>query len=61
MFPFIKNLENGGEVFAYEYEGERFDTGRPIGLLKASIHTALRRPEIAPELAEFLRALNVPA
>ena len=54
-------MEKGGEVFAYEYEGERFDTGRPIGLLKASIYTALRRPDIAPELAEFLRALNVPA
>jgi UTP--glucose-1-phosphate uridylyltransferase len=54
-------MEQGGDVFAYEYEGERFDTGRPIGLLKASIYTALRRPDIAPELADFLRALNVPA
>lgn len=54
-------MEQGGEVFAHEYEGERFDTGRPIGLLKASIYTALRRPDIAPELAEYLRSLNVPA
>jgi UTP--glucose-1-phosphate uridylyltransferase len=54
-------MEKGGEIFACEYEGERFDTGRPIGLLKASIYTAMRRPEIAPELAEFLRSLNVPA
>ena len=54
-------MEQGGEVFAHEYEGERFDTGRPIGLLKASIYTALRRPDIAPELSEYLRTLNVPA
>ena len=54
-------MEQGGAVFAHEYEGERFDTGRPIGLLKASIYTALRRPDIAPELAEYLRSLNVPA
>ena len=54
-------MEKGGEIFACEYEGERFDGGRPIELLKASIYTALRRPEIAPELAEFLRSLNVPA
>ncbi len=54
-------MEQGGDLFACEYEGERFDTGRPIGLLKASIYTALRRPDIAPELAEYLRALNVPA
>ena len=54
-------MEQGGDLFACEYEGERFDTGRPIGLLKASIYAALRRPDIAPELAEYLRALNVPA
>ncbi len=54
-------MEQGGKVFAHEYEGERFDTGRPIGLLKASIYTALRRPDIAPELSEYLRTLNVPA
>jgi UTP--glucose-1-phosphate uridylyltransferase len=54
-------MEGGGEVFACEYEGERFDTGRPIGLLKASIYAALRRPDIAPELQEYLSTLNVPA
>jgi len=54
-------MEQGGDLFACEYEGERFDTGRPIGLLKASIYAALRHPDIAPELAEYLRALNVPA
>jgi UTP--glucose-1-phosphate uridylyltransferase len=54
-------MDKGGEIFACEYEGERFDTGRPIGLLKASIYTALHRPDVAPELAEYLRSLNVPA
>jgi UTP--glucose-1-phosphate uridylyltransferase len=54
-------MEGGGEVFACEYEGKRFDTGRPIGLLKASIYAALRRPDIAPELQEYLSTLNVPA
>ncbi|MEX0683587.1 MAG: UTP--glucose-1-phosphate uridylyltransferase [Dehalococcoidia bacterium] len=54
-------MKQGGEIFACEYEGERFDTGRPLGLLKASIYTALRRPDVAPELLEYLRSLNVPA
>jgi UTP-glucose-1-phosphate uridylyltransferase len=54
-------MAQGGQLFAYEYEGERFDTGRPVGLLKASIYAALRRPDIAPDLADYLRSLNVPA
>jgi UTP--glucose-1-phosphate uridylyltransferase len=54
-------MDQGGKFFACEYEGERFDTGRPLGLLKASIYTALRRPDIAPELQEYLSTLNVPA
>ena len=54
-------MKQGGKLFACEYEGERFDTGRPLGLLKASIYAALRRPDIAPELQEYLSTLNVPA
>lgn len=44
-------------VFAYRFEGQRFDTGRPLGLLEASIEIALRRPDIGPGLREFLRTL----
>jgi UTP--glucose-1-phosphate uridylyltransferase len=44
-------------VFAYEFEGHRYDTGRPLGLLTAAIEIALRRSDIGPELREYLRAL----
>lgn len=54
-------MEQGGVFHACEYKGTRFDTGRPIGLLKASIYQAMRHPDIAPELADYLRTLNVPA
>jgi len=43
-------------VLAYEFEGERFDTGLPIGLLKASLYLALRREDMGPELKAYLRA-----
>ena len=47
-------IDQGGDVFACEYEGDRFDAGRPIGLLKASIYEGLRRPEIAGDLRDYI-------
>jgi UTP--glucose-1-phosphate uridylyltransferase len=44
-------------VFAYEFEGHRYDTGRPLGLLTASIEIALRRADIGPGLRAYLRTL----
>lgn len=50
--------EKGIPLYACEYEGTRFDTGRPLGLLQASIYEALRRPEVAPTLKEYLQDLS---
>jgi UTP--glucose-1-phosphate uridylyltransferase len=44
-------------VFAYEFEGRRFDTGRPLGLLTAAIEIGMRRSDIGPGLREYLRTL----
>ena len=47
-------------MYAYRFTGKRFDTGRPLGLLKASIEIGLSREDIAPALAEYLRGLKLP-
>ena len=44
-------------VLAYEFEGVRYDTGTPLGWLKAIIAFALKHPDIEPELREYLRQL----
>ncbi len=44
-------------VYAYEYEGARFDTGQPIGLIKASLFLAFQRDDLRPELEAFVRSL----
>ena len=44
-------------VFAYQFEGRRYDTGRPLGLLTAGIEIAMRRADIGPGLRAFLRTL----
>ncbi len=52
-------LEAGHPLFAYEFEGERFDTGRPLGLLEASVTLALRREDSGPALKQYLRSLSL--
>jgi UTP--glucose-1-phosphate uridylyltransferase len=46
-------------VYAYLFEGCRYDTGRPLGLLKASVEMALRRPDIGPDFRRYLRNLDI--
>ena len=46
-------------MFAYRFEGTRYDTGRPMGLLKASIEVALARDDTGPELKRYLRGLDL--
>ena len=52
-------LEAGHPLFACEFEGERFDTGRPLGLLEASVALALRREDSGPALKRYLRSLSL--
>ena len=43
-------------AYAYEFDAVHFDAGVPLGMLKASIHVALRRDDLSGELKEWLRA-----
>jgi len=42
-------------IYAYEFEGVRYDTGTPLGWLEATIAVALKDPDIGQELREYLR------
>ncbi len=46
-------------MFAYRFQGRRYDTGRPLGLIKASIELALQRPDTGPDLRRYLRDLDL--
>lgn len=50
-------LARQGGVYALEFEGERFDLGSKIGLLKANIIKGLSHPETRDELREYLLEL----
>ena len=44
-------------MYACEFEGVRYDTGTPLGWLKATLAFALKQPDIGPEIREYLRQL----
>jgi UTP--glucose-1-phosphate uridylyltransferase len=47
----------GEPVFSFQFSGVRYDTGRPLGYLTASVAAAMRRPELADALRERLGSL----
>ena len=55
----LDRLARREPVYACQYQGRRFDTGRPIGLLTASISLALDREDIGPDLKAYLRSLRL--
>ncbi|HEY8489842.1 MAG TPA: UTP--glucose-1-phosphate uridylyltransferase GalU [Dehalococcoidia bacterium] len=44
-------------IYARAFRGERYDTGRPFGFVRANIELALRRDDVGPELRDYLRQL----
>jgi len=42
-------------IYACEFEGVRYDTGMPLGWLKATVAFALKHPDFGRELKEYLR------
>jgi UTP--glucose-1-phosphate uridylyltransferase len=41
-------------VFAYAFEGKRFDCGSKLGYLQATVEFALKHPRLGPEFARYL-------
>ena len=45
-----------GPFHGLRYEGRRFDCGDKVGFLEAQIAFALKRPDLAPQVKQFLQA-----
>ena len=55
----IAVLRKSEEVYAYSFEGTRYDCGSKIGYLQATVEFALKHNELADEFRSYLRALEV--
>ena len=52
----IAALLNQQKVYAYRFDGTRFDCGSKLGLVKATLHFALEDPALAEATREFVTA-----
>jgi len=48
----------GEKVFAYKVSGIRYDTGTPLEWLKANVALALKHPQFADQMTEYLNELD---
>ena len=55
----IAGLLRHEKVYAYRYEGRRYDCGSKEGLLQANVELALVHPEVGAEFRAFLRTLKL--
>jgi UTP--glucose-1-phosphate uridylyltransferase len=54
----ISSLLRREKVFAYRYEGRRYDCGSKDGFLQANVELALEHPELGPPFRQYLRDLK---
>lgn len=52
-------LLESAEIYAYEFEGVRYDGGQPLGLLRASLEYALRRDDTRDAVRQLLRSMDL--
>ena len=52
-------LLESAELYAYEFQGIRYDGGQPLGLLRASLEYALRRDDTRAAARELLRGIDL--
>lgn len=55
----IAGLMRHEKVYAYRYDGRRYDCGSKEGLLQANVELALEHPEIGAAFRNYLRGLEV--
>ncbi len=51
----IAALVGEEDVFAYEFEGRRYDCGSKLGYLQANLQYALKHPEVGASFRKYLR------
>ncbi|MEW6706808.1 MAG: UTP--glucose-1-phosphate uridylyltransferase GalU [Pseudomonadota bacterium] len=55
----IAGLLRREKVFAFRYEGKRYDCGSKEGFLQANVELALAHPQLGPGFREYLKSLEL--
>ena len=52
----LKKLREEEAIYAYNFEGQRYDVGDKLGFLQANIEFALKKPELRDDFIKYLEA-----
>jgi UTP--glucose-1-phosphate uridylyltransferase len=55
----LKHLLHSRPVYAYRFEGTRYDAGDKLGFLKATVEFALQRHDLGTAFREYLKSLKL--
>ncbi|MEB6341999.1 MULTISPECIES: UTP--glucose-1-phosphate uridylyltransferase GalU [Mammaliicoccus] len=55
----IERLNKDDKVYAYDFEGQRYDVGEKIGFVKTTIEYALKDEEMRDEIIRYLQLLDI--
>jgi UTP--glucose-1-phosphate uridylyltransferase len=56
----LRGLLSAGErILGYTFEGKRHDAGDKLGFLKATVEFALKRKDLGPDFAKYLKTLEL--
>ncbi|AJD92210.1 UTP-glucose-1-phosphate uridylyltransferase [Jeotgalibacillus malaysiensis] len=53
----IQGLSDHQQIYAYEFDGIRYDIGEKIGFIKTIIEFGMQNPELREELEQYLKEL----
>ena len=51
----LQTLATKEAIYAYNFQGRRYDVGDKLGFLEATVDFALKRPELRDDFIEFLK------
>ncbi|WP_436870911.1 UTP--glucose-1-phosphate uridylyltransferase GalU [Mammaliicoccus sciuri] len=55
----IERLNKDDKVYAYDFEGQRYDVGEKIGFVKTTIEYALKDEEMRDEIKRYIQSLDI--
>jgi UTP--glucose-1-phosphate uridylyltransferase len=55
----LRHLLRSRPIYAYRFEGTRYDAGDKLGFLKATVEYALRRTDLGGQFREYLKTLTL--
>jgi len=55
----LRHLLRSRPIYAYRFEGTRYDAGDKLGFLKATVEFALRRHDLGDPFREYLKGLKL--